>query len=390
MKSCKTYDADEVKQAVTAILEKMGGISRFVSPGMRVVIKPNLILAKKPEDAATTHPAVVAAIAAAVRGVGGIPVIAESSFGQYNKGSMERHYACCGYKKLAEEGLVELNTDASVKEIRFDYGLRLKRMSILKPLGDADFIISVSKLKTHALMTYTGAVKNILGAIAGLQKGMLHMRFPDSNTFADALIDICLAVKPGLHIMDAVTGMEGDGPTGGEPRDIGFIGASTDPFSLDMAAAAVITDKPEDFPTISAAIRRELGPDTPEEIVYPMDRPDSFRIPDFRLPKFSRNNAVSWLRNSMFLKPYPAFDKNKCVGCGECFRNCPASALEMVDRLPRLDMKKCIRCFCCHEGCMHKAAKIRRNRLAGMVEAGLSAFSQIRSELAYRGRKKGQ
>ncbi|MEJ2170639.1 MAG: DUF362 domain-containing protein [Desulfobacterales bacterium] len=387
IESCKSYDDTDVMRAVSSIFAGMGGMSRFIRPGMKVVLKPNMILAKKPEEAATTHPEVVAAVASLVREAGGTPIIAESSFGQYSRGSLERHYANCGYKKLAEDGLVELNTDLSTSEVRLENGLKLNRINILTPLRDADLVISISKLKTHALMTYTGAVKNLFGAVAGLQKGSFHMRFPDSRTFADALIDICLAVGPGLHVMDAVTAMEGDGPSGGDPRDIGFIGASTDPYALDLAAASVITDKPQNLPTISRAIARGLGPCAGEVIEFPLRSPDSYFIPDFKFPKFNDNRAVSRLRNSTLLKPFPSFERKICIGCGECSRNCPASALKMVDRRPQLDISKCIRCFCCHEGCMYKAVRIKRSRFAGMLEAGLSAMSQVSTELFRRRRK---
>ncbi len=387
IESCEGYDRADVMRAVSCIFVSMGGMDRFIRPGMKVALKPNMILAKKPEAAATTHPEVVAAVATLVREAGGMPIIAESSFGQYNRGSLDRHYTNCGYNKLAEEGPVALNMDLSTREVRLENGVKLRKMNILRPVQEADFIISISKLKTHALMTYTGAVKNMFGAIAGLQKGLLHMRFPDSLSFADALIDICLAVGPGLHVMDAVIGMEGDGPTGGDPRDIGFIGASTDPFALDLAAASVITDKPLYLPTISRALARGLGPSKLEEIGFPLRSPDSYFIPDFKLPEFDNSRGVSLLRKSRLLKPYPSFDRKTCTGCGECARNCPASALKMVDHRPQLDLAKCIRCFCCHEGCMEKAVSIKRSRFAGMLEAGLSAMSQIGTELLRRRRK---
>ncbi|MCX7773538.1 MAG: DUF362 domain-containing protein [Clostridia bacterium] len=388
MNPCTTYELDTVYEKTAEILNGLGGMGSFVKPGMRVALKPNMILVKKPAEAATTHPAVVSAIARLVREAGGIPYIVESPFGQYTVPALERHYVSCGMKQLQEEGLVELNTDLSTAEIELPEGLKLKKLGILKPIADADLVISLSKLKTHALMTYTGAVKNLFGVIAGLQKGSFHMRFPDSVTFADALIDICLAVKPGLHIMDAIVGMEGDGPTAGTPRDIGFIGASTDPFALDLAAASTICEKVKIVPTIQRARARGLGPAELNEIEFPMATPDQFYIPDYKFAKTESSTTVSWLRNSKLLKPYPAFDKKICVGCGECFRACPVQALQMVEKRPVLDIDKCIRCFCCHEGCSPQAVRIKRNRFAGMVEAGLSFVSFLTSELPFKKRKK--
>ena len=129
-----------------------------------------------------------------------------------------------------------MNYDLRVSKINREQSKYIKQLEVLKPLIDADIVINLPKLKTHTMMTFTGAVKNMFGAIAGTAKADMHLRMADYIKFADCLIDIFLSVKPTLNIMDAIDGMEGYGPNNGNPRHIGVLMASTDGFSLDAAA----------------------------------------------------------------------------------------------------------------------------------------------------------
>lgn len=195
---CDGYRDDLVEAAMTECLNAIGGLSGFIRPGMQVAIKPNLLMAKKPELAATTHPAVVKAIVRAVQAVGGIANIVESPGGMYSVALLRHVYAATGMTRMADETGAKLNLDLRVEKLECPQATLVKSLHVLKPLADADVIIDVAKLKTHMMMVYTGAVKNMFGAVAGTEKADYHARMSDYDRFSEAITDIYLAVKPTL------------------------------------------------------------------------------------------------------------------------------------------------------------------------------------------------
>ena len=255
---CESYDLNKVEKAIDDIFEYLGGIEKFIKPNMKVLIKPNLVMKKKPEDAATTHPLVVEAIAKKVLSLGAEVMIADSPGGFYNEKYLKSVYTVCGYKELTDRINVKLNYDTSTIERACEKGKVAKKFTLIKPVNDADFIINVPKLKTHGMMVFTGAVKNLFGLIPGALKAEYHLKMDNYKNFSDVLVDICECIKPGISIMDAIDAMEGAGPTAGSPRHLGLILASANPYALDVAAISVIGLKNTQVYTIVRASERNL------------------------------------------------------------------------------------------------------------------------------------
>jgi uncharacterized protein (DUF362 family)/ferredoxin len=387
--SCPGYEPGEVLSAVRSALAHLGGLERFVKPGMKVLLKPNLLLAKRPEVAATTHPAVVQAVATLVRQAGGTVTIADSPGGPYMASSLRSVYRATGMEQVAQETGATLNYDLADVEVPCPSARLLKRIPILKPIAQADLVINLPKLKTHSQMIYTGAVKNMFGAIPGTAKIEYHMRLADSDRFADAIIDIFLATRPALNIMDAVVGMDGAGPSAGDPRQIGVILASEDAFALDFAALQIVGANPANVPVMKAATRRGLVPGargkTGTETDFSFGKSVSVpgfpgtshieilgraiqdvRVKQFNMPGTDAMLAVTWSHSKLLqtfanrVKPRPVFIHDICTGCGICGKSCPAQVITMCGGKPRADLEKCIRCFCCQELCPSKAVKIKR------------------------------
>ncbi len=391
--SCPTYEPGEVLSAVRAALAHLGGLERFVKPGMRVLLKPNLLLAKRPEVAATTHPAVVQAVATLVREAGGIVTIADSPGGPYMAASLRSVYRATGMEQVAQETGAALNYDLTVVEVAPPSAKLLRKIPILKPIADSDLVINLPKLKTHSQMIYTGAVKNMFGAIPGTAKIEYHMRLAETGRFADAIIDIFLAARPALTVMDAVVGMDGAGPSAGDPRQIGVILASEDAFALDSAALQIVGANPADVPVMKAAMARGLlrgaegktgtgktGTETDfslgKSVSVPVFRVSDIeilgrtiqdvRVKQFNMPGMDAMLAVTWSQGKLLqafanrVKPRPVFIHDVCIGCAVCAKSCPAQVITMCGGKPRVDLAKCIRCFCCQELCPSKAVKIKR------------------------------
>lgn len=385
---CDSYEPATVDVAVRQALDHLGGIWRFVRPGMRVLLKPNLLAARTPQEATTTHPTVVAAVARLVQEAGGQVTVADSPGGPFVAGLMKKVYAATGMEQVAKESGLILNSDFTDAEVANPSAKLLKRLRIISAVAKADLVIDLPKLKTHGQMVYTGAVKNMFGAIPGTEKIEYHMRMADYDTFADVLIDIFLATHPALTLMDAVVGMEGAGPSAGDPRHLGLILASDDAFALDYVALQIVDANPMHVPVIKAAVERGLCPSRLEDVTI-LGRPiDDARVAHFNMPAMNQMLAVTWSQGRLLnwlserIKPRPVFDHAICTGCKLCQASCPAKVIAMEAGKPRADLKACIRCFCCQELCPAKAITI--HRLSRPVAAGMRILYFMLSMIASR------
>lgn len=367
LKECSSYDSGAVQAAVDSIFALCGGIERVVKPGQRVLVKVNLLMKRKPEQATTTHPAVAEAIVRAVQRAGGVPILADSPGGPYTRGMLAGVYEACGMKMVAEETGCELNDDFSTMSRFYEEGRVAKHLDLLGILDRVDTVITVGKLKTHGLSTMTGCVKNLYGVVPGTMKVEYHARYQDVGMFSNMLVDLCECVKPCFSILDAVIGMEGEGPSGGRPRKIGALLGGMNPHAVDAVGAQLIGLRPEQVTTLDAAINRGLLPDY--EIAG--DKLESMILHDFDIPmKYKR---ASWVRlvNKLpqALRPRPVFTHRRCDGCGTCVRACPAKAIAMDDkRMPQVDVRKCIRCYCCQELCPKTDVEVKRNPIIALLK----------------------
>ena len=356
---CGSYAEGEVSAAMDRLLEPIGALD-WVEPGMRIAVKVNFVLPKGPEKAATTHPALVRELCRRLIARGAEVVVGDSPGGIFSRPVLENTYRITGMTAILDTG-ARLNDDFTEREVRPEGARVLNSFYGVGFLLDADAIIDFCKLKTHALMGYTGACKNMFGGIAGLHKSECHYRFPNHAQFASMLVDLCQFYKPRLSICDGVLAMEGNGPSFGEPRHLGVLLASFNPHALDLAAGYIIGLSADGVPTLREAADRGLCPETVKELALTGDI-ESFKVSDFKLQPLE--DIRFWgVRSSFFselVKPLvttrPKPDEN-CVGCGKCAEVCPEKAITIVKRRPSIDRKKCVSCFCCGEFCPQGAMK---------------------------------
>lgn len=366
IEKCSDYNIENVINSVKKTFENLGGINKYIKPGMKVLIKPNLVMKKRPEEAATTHPAVIEAVASMVKEAGGEVLIADSPGGLYTEKNINGLYKVCGLKDAANASGASLNFDFSETEIENPEGKYLKKVKVIKPIAEADFIINICKLKTHGQMVYTGAVKNMFGAIHGVLKAEFHVRMSDYNEFANAIIDIYLSTKPKLNIMDAVIGMDGAGPTAGNPKHIGLVLASENAFELDYTAIKIIGANPYDVPIIKEAKNRGLLSGNKADIKIIGESIKNVKVKDFHIPQLENLRTILFFDKGLLkyfmnaLKPRPVFNYDLCTGCLECKKNCPAKVITVSNKRPVIELKSCIRCYCCQELCPAKAITIKR------------------------------
>jgi len=367
---CESYDPKSVKEALLAALSPIHGLD-WVTPGMKIAIKANLMMRVKPEKAATVHPEVATALCELLIERGASVVLGDSPGGPFSAVYLTSVYSGTGMRQILETG-AQLNEDFSIIDVADPNAVAAKEFQITNYLVEADAIIDLCKIKTHGLMAYTGACKNLFGAIPGLRKSEYHYRYNTHEMFANMLVDVCEWCKPKLSIADAVMTMEGNGPSGGNPRFMGAVLASFSPHALDLAGAHLMNLSVDDVPTLKAACTRGLVAQDVSALTVFGDL-ESFVIPDFQLtPKHdvtlwgTKNEALAKVLSGMFASR-PEINRAKCIGCGECKKVCPAKAIRMDQKRAIIDTKKCIRCFCCQEFCPQGIITIHRPAVARML-----------------------
>lgn len=363
--ACQSYAQDQIDRAVKTLLSHYGGAIALAG-GKRVLIKPNLLMARDPKEVTTTHPGIVKALAREFISAGCHVTIADSCGGTYTHSVLRRLYRTTGMEQVAEETGAVLNYDLSSKEMEYCNGKRIGRIPIISPVHDAEFVISVAKMKTHGLTYYTGAVKNLFGVVPGLTKPMYHAKFPDKTAFCEMIVDLCELVSPGFSVIDGIVGMQGKGPSGGSSVDAGVLLGGRNPHAVDLAALRVMGLDPQNAPTVHDAMLRGFIPERAGELIYLGDDPAEHELhflpASGKTPGFLIRCVPKKFRSLIgcLITPYPSIVESHCVGCGDCARTCPMHTIEIIDHKAHIQYDQCVKCYCCHELCPVRAISFKR------------------------------
>jgi uncharacterized protein (DUF362 family)/Pyruvate/2-oxoacid:ferredoxin oxidoreductase delta subunit len=369
IKKCGSYEKDAVQMAVADAVALLGGMEKFVKRGERVLVKPNLLAAKPPEAAVTTHPQVVRAVLALLKEAGACPVVGDSP----GLGSAKKAAEKGGILAVCAEMGVEI---IELKELLIadnPNGRTFKKLEVAREAVECGAIVNVPKLKTHAQMYLTMAVKNMFGCVPGKLKPQWHLSAGvQSLSFASMLLDLCRFLSPRLSIMDAVTAMEGNGPGNGDPRHIGLIFAGESPVAVDMTAAAVVGASIEDVPLLMAASLMGMSEADAANIRVLGERFEHVRVRGFRFPPISSTNFTERLPKFIdrplrkALTGRPHIENRKCNRCGVCVDVCPAGVMKKTGRI-EIAYDRCIRCYCCQEMCPQGAISAKEGWLKRLI-----------------------
>ena len=359
------YKEELIYPAICRSFEALN-IKEELRPNMKVVIKPNLVMAKSPDHPVTTHPTVIRAVIRWLREHDITDItLAESSGGLYNAEYMGNVYRVCGMKQLEPEA--KLNMDFSAQTVTCPSHFANQSFHIITPILEADYIINICKLKTHAMTGYSGGIKNLFGTIPGLEKPQMHYRWPDIKDFSRMLLELAQTVSPQLTIIDAIDAMEGNGPTGGSSHPLHLLFAAKDFYTQDYFAAGLMGLDPMQIEMIAQAV--DAGLARPDEIECVGDSiPEHltpFAVPDTKKLDFSgvlpgRLGRLFAKFAAKILKSYPQLAPDLCVGCGKCAESCPAHIITIKNRKAVFKKKGCISCFCCQEMCPMKAITVKK------------------------------
>ena len=371
--ACEDYAPETVRAALEKVIAATGGLD-WVKPGMRVGVKLNLCAARKPEQAATTHPVMAAELTRMLVERGAHVVLGDSPGEPFTAPVINRLYSVCGME-AAERAGGELNRDFGHHTAVFPEAVTIKSFEYCDWLRDCDEIISFCKLKSHGLMGMTAAVKNLYGCIPGTVKSEYHFRYPDPAAFVNMLVDLNEFVRPRLCLCDAAEIMEGNGPTQGTPRHMGLLLGGTDPYELDRLCAWLLGVREEEIPYLTAAKNRGLL--DPAGAIPCAEDAGPYRLGDFQRSGASsswfvigpEDKAAKKLMKkalAMAMRSRPQLYEG-CTGCGHCARLCPAHAITIKNKKAVIDRKKCVRCFCCQEFCPSGAMRVRRSMAARLL-----------------------
>jgi uncharacterized protein (DUF362 family)/NAD-dependent dihydropyrimidine dehydrogenase PreA subunit len=371
---CESYDVRLVQQALSHGVELLGGLDRFVSPGERLVLKPNLLAGVDPEEAVTTHPAVLEAAVRLFRDGG-----AEVSFGDSpGLESPARAAERAGLTEAGRRGGADFADFSTGGRMESAGGGLVSGFPIAQPLHTCDGLVNLPKMKTHQLTRITGAVKNLFGCISGKRKALYHVQFQDVMAFSTLLVELALRLRPRLHIMDGIVAMEGNGPRGGDPRPLEVLILSEDPVAVDATFCRLVAMDPAFVPTNVIGERRGLGRFSGDEIEYVGMPPQTLADKAFKVirkPVYSNASYAHYniIKNAVL--PRPVITSANCVRCGRCVEACPVpdKALRFEEgrgRPPRYDYDRCIRCYCCHEMCPERAIEKKTPILGRILRLG--------------------
>ena len=408
---CEAYDEERIYTLMKNGLSQLGGLDNLINKEEKILLKPNLLKKAEVEKAVITHPVVVGAFARILREEGYKDIVLADSCGH---GTTKQVIQGTGMDTYLEKYQIPAIDYTKGVRVENPDGVQAKEFILPKELLEAECVISLSKMKTHALERITGAVKNSYGFVYGKNKAIGHTKYPSADSFARMLIDLNQYVKPRLYIMDGITAMEGNGPGSGDPVAMNLILMSTDPVALDSVSARLVYLKPEMVPTNYHGEKMGLGNCREEniEVVVVEENPSTSAVRDegseitgrekqrqnanvsvdkkqigidvvcnvismealiekYGNPNFNvdrtkvRNNVWTKLAKALNIfqkKPY--IEPDKCIRCGICVNSCPVPG-KAVDfqngknNPPVYDYKKCIRCFCCQEMCPKKAIKVK-------------------------------
>lgn len=362
---CGDYQKERVLAGVEKAVGLLGGAGKFIKPKSRVLVKPNLLMAKEPQFGITTHPEVVRAVIRLLKAIECQVILGDgpSVWGNHIENVAEV-YERTGVKKVCQEEGVEL--------VEFNKRRWRGKFPLSSWLDNCDHLVNIPKFKTHNLTLLTGAVKNLFGLVWGTYKTELHKDYYKTGGFAKVLVDIYQEAKPSLTVVDAVTAMEGEGPgTSGKLRDLNLILAGSDCVALDSVMAVIMGVRPLDVLSTKEAAARGMGQADINSIEILGEQLEGLQLKPFILPECSSIKArlpvavVGMLKK--LIRYYPCVLDDKCARCAACIRACPKKIISLRSGRIHFYYKDCIACFCCQEVCPQAAIEVRKSLLAKFI-----------------------
>lgn len=365
---CQSYDPEEVNQALSLAVERAGGLPH--TGGHKTLLKANLLAPRSPEEAVTTHPEIIRALARQLSERDEtVSLTVADTPGYIFQDQWEELFQKTGVASLRDDALkmdVVPLISQGLCEVELPEGKTLKKARIAQMALTANQMYSVAKLKTHVETEMTGCIKNLFGIADTATRKTAHSA-PSLEWLAQGILDLFSIRTPDFCVLDAVQAMEGDGPSRGTPVLTGWILAGTNALAVDMMGARIMGYKdPLQIPLLKIAAARGIGPSLPEEIELVGADPHEIEHTGFK----KSSGRLRWIPTSLrgfihgLVALKPDLRQDLCTQCGICAKVCPVNAITLTSEGPVIDCRLCVKCLCCHEMCPEGAMMVKRNFLA--------------------------
>ena len=366
IRAIESYDLAQIQDAISFWFKELRDPK--LNRSKRVLIKPNTLGAFPLERAVTTHPVILEAL---IRYF--LARKKEVWLGDSPGGSVpvQKVWDVCGLQDLADRypiRLLNLSTHP-FRELKYN-GISVK---ISEALFQCGIVVNAAKYKTHSLMASTGALKNLYGLVPGMIKSEYHRQYPDTRAFAEMLLAIygIARTKISYNIIDGIIGMDGAGPSGGNPRHFGLLLGSSSIAAIDSVASRMMGFKVSDVPYLWDALHCEGI--LPSKIEVPQSFRHHRLDADIRAVKLTKDGLrfIPGFAAAAFKKVYYYYPEisSRCVRCGICVKSCPVEAISwQATGFPKVDTDKCIKCMCCHELCPSQAVDIHKSFVAKRIQ----------------------
>lgn len=374
---CEDYELKAVEKKLREGFELLGGdsyIRKLIPNGSKLLLKPNMLIVDKPDSIIVTNRVIFEAVIRIVKDYTSDIVFGDSpGFGDSTKAAEKS-----GLMEVAERYNVKFDDFTDAVHVKLDNSILCKSWNVARAPYEADVVITLPKMKTHAMAYFTGAIKNQFGCIPGAQKAMWHTRMPDANNFCKMLLDLNQLVNTNFAILDGIIAMEGNGPKNGTPKRLNTLLMGDSLTAVDAVAVNLIGyDNPLQIPALKEAYDSKWGTVMLDEIEVLGEKLEDMKCGDFKLCRkggdfYFINPSVNKFLQGM-IAPNPSLIEDKCVGCQRCTEVCPEKpkVIKMINKngkkIPVWDLSKCIRCFCCQELCPVGAIETKHRKLTKIL-----------------------
>ncbi len=372
---CLSYDKSELLEKVRDAVKLAGGFPSKVKKGSSVLLKPNMLTARAPEYAVTTHPEFIRAVILLLKEIGAEVSVGDSPAGGHK---WEKIWTDTGIKKICQEENVRLIPFENAKIIKFK---KDQNIPILKELDDFDAMISLPKLKTHILTKVTGAIKNSYGLVIGHAKSHFHSVYPSPRKMSEFIGELYGHIKPDFVIMDAIVCMEGDGPNTGYPFNAGVIFAGRDGVAVDSCAIRVFGYDYKDIMHITVAAGKGYGIadwDSIEKLGDGFEELEKIRGKRSKADFLFKIPEKLFFVITMITKSRPSIDVAKCAKCGICIKACSQKAIFKKNEMYNVTASRCVLCMCCIEACSYQAISLRSSKVWEFLLKGRQLLNKLK------------